>query len=284
MEDNAKEMPCFTRAFTIKSEQQPQRVLDMCMAPGTYLAKALERNPSAHAVASALPPSRGGLVPIVSESDTVKIHLLDITMLAADMGITPDEVPPSHPDAASFPHSRYLEDGRDTDLVPCDGAIRRTHERAEYHFHRGSRRPLLTQLVLGLGHLRPGGTMAVLLHKFERANTNRVLRDFNRFAHVVLFKPRSGHAKRSTFYMIASAIWSAGTEALDAVAGWKREWKIATLGTDEEWRADYSRVTSSGGLGIEGVLEEFGPALVKLGQNVWRTQADALKGASFMKK
>lgn len=284
MEDIAKEMQCFTRAFTIKSSEEPQRVLDLCMAPGSYLAKALERNPAAHAVAFTLPPSQGGLVPIVSESDTVKIHLLDITMLAADMGIKPDEIPSEHPDAGSFLHTEYLEDGRNFDLVLCDGAIRRTHERAEYRFHREARRLLLTQLALGLEHLRPGGTMIILLHKVERLNTIRLIRDFKKFATVVLFKPKSGHAKRSSFYMIASEIRSADEEAIQAVREWKREWKVATLGTDEEWREDYSVVAGFGELGIEGVLEEFGPTLVKLGQKVWKTQADALKGASFMKK
>lgn len=284
MEDIAKEMQCFTRAFTIKLTEDPKRVLDLCMAPGTYLAKALERNPTAHAVAFTLPPSQGGLVPIVSESETVKIHLLDITMLAADMGITADEVPPEHPDRASFLHTRYLEDGRNFDLVLCDGAIRRTHERAEYRFHREARRLLLTQLALGLEHLRPGGTMIVLLHKVERINTIRLIRDFKTFATVVLFKPKSGHAKRSSFYMIASEIRSADDAALRAVKEWKREWKVATLGTDEEWRDDYSVTAGFGELGIEGVLEEFGPTLVKLGLKVWKTQADALKRAAFMKR
>lgn len=285
MEDIAKEMQCRTRAFAITSQEQPQRVLDLCMAPGTYLSKALERNPSAHAVAFTLPPSQGGLVPIVSESETVKIHHLDITMLAADMGINPDEIPTSHPDAASFLHTRYLEDGRGFDLALCDGAIRRTHERADYRdHHREARRLLLTQLALGLEHLRTGGTMIVLLHKVERLNTIRLLRDFMKFANVVLFKPNSGHTKRSSFYMVASAIRSEDYEAVQAVAEWKREWKVATLGTDEEWREDCSQIASFGELGVEGLLEEFGPTLLKLGQKVWKIQADALKAASFIKK
>lgn len=285
MEDIAKEMQCFTRAFTIKPSQEAPGILDLCMAPGTYLSKALERNPTAHAVAFSLPPSQGGLVPIVTESETVKIHLLDITMLAADMGLAADEIPPEHPDADSFLHSRFVEDGRNFDLVLCDGAIRRTHERPDYRLHhRESRRLLLTQLVIGMEHLRPGGTMIVLLHKIERINTIRLLRDFRGFANVVLFKPKSGHTKRSSFYMIASAVQSDGEEATEAVVEWKREWKVATLGTDEEWREDYARIAGFGEMGVEGVLREFGPALIKMGQKAWKTQADALKGASFMKK
>ncbi|KAL1869649.1 hypothetical protein Daus18300_005504 [Diaporthe australafricana] len=283
MEDISKEIQCFTRAFTIRSTEANPQILDMCMAPGVYLAKALERNPNAHAVAFTLPPSQGGHIPTLSESETLKIHLLDITMLAADMGIKSNEIPQEHPDAANF-LPRHFDDGQSFDLVLYDGILLRSQDRAAYRFYREFSRLLLTQLALGLEHLRPGGTMIILLHKVERIINIRLLRDFARFATVKLFKPKSGHAKRSSFYMIASEIRSRDKEAIEAVQGWKREWKIATLGTDGEWREDYTRVASFGDLGIDGVLEEFGPTLIKLGQKVWRTQADALKVASFNKK
>lgn len=277
-------MQSVTKAFTIKSQIETKRVLDLCMAPGTYLNTALQRNPTTHALAFTLPPERGGLIPIVNESDKVKIHFLDITMLAADMGLAPEEIDPSHPDAASFIHERFLDDGRNFDLAICDGAIsRRPPERATDKMNGEARRLLLTQLALGLEHLRPGGTMIVLLHKVERLHTIRLLRDFKSFARVVLFKPKSGQAKRSSFYMVASNILSTDQEAEAAVQEWKREWKIATLGTDKEWRDYYIREAGFGELGAEGMLEDFGPTLVKLGQRVWKIQADALKAASFMK-
>jgi 23S rRNA U2552 (ribose-2'-O)-methylase RlmE/FtsJ len=284
MKNIAREMQRATKAFTPELQTAPKHILDLCMAPGTYLAEALKHCPTAHAVAFTLPPEQGGLVPIMTESETVKIHKLDITMLAADMGLSPGEIDPSHPDAANFIHSRYLDDGRAFDLAICDGATRRTHERAAYRFYREGRRLLLTQLVLGLEHLRPGGSMIVLLHKLERPTTIRLLRVFHGFASAVLFKPKSGHATRSSFYMIASNVRSSDREAVEAVQEWKRDWKVSTVGTDEEWREDHARVAGFGELGIQGVLEEFGPTLVKLGQRVWKTQADGLKGASFMKK
>lgn len=280
----AKEMQRATKAFTIMSEIEPQRILDLCMAPGTYLYTALGCNPTAHAVAFTLPPEQGGIIPMVSESEQVKINLLDITMLAADMGLTTDEIDPSHPNAASFLHSRYLDDGRAFDLVICDGAVPRRHKHTGHRFQRKARRLLLTQLSLGLEHLRPGGTMIIFLHKVERLHTIRLLLDFMNFATVVLFKPKSGHAKLSTFYMIASDIRSTDQEAVEAVQEWKREWNILTLGTYKEWRDDCARVASFGELGIEGVLEEFGPTLVEMGKKVWKTQFEALKRAPFMKQ
>lgn len=279
----AREMNKTTKAFAIESQTEPQRILDLCMAPGSYLDFALKINPTAHAVAFTLPPEQGGLVPVVEASETVSIHMLDINMLAADMGVGPDDIPESHPDAANFLHSRYLEDGRDFDLVICDGAVFRiTQDLASHRVAREPRRLFLAQMAMGLEHLREGGTMIVLLHKVDGLNTIRLLRDFHNFAKVVLFKPESGHAKRSSFYMIASNVQSADPKAIEAVREWKREWKLSTIGTDEEWQDECARAAGFGELGIKGVLEEFGPTLVKLAHagEVWKRQFDALSAIS----
>lgn len=84
--------------------------------------------------------------------------------------------------------------------------------------------------------------------------------------------------------MIAYEISSTDQDAVQAVQALKQEWKIATLGTDEEWRSDYTRVAQFEDIGIEAVLVEFGPTLIKLGQKAWKTQAHILKGASSIKK
>ncbi|KAJ0116676.1 hypothetical protein J7T55_009826 [Diaporthe amygdali] len=142
----------------------------LCMASGVYLAKALKRNFTVHVVAFTLRPSHGGLIPILSDRENLKVNLIDITMLAADIGIKPDEIP-------------------------------------------------------------------------------------------------SGLA-RSSFDMIADEIRSTDQEAAQAVQALKQEWKIAALGTDEEWRSDYTRMTHFEDKGIEVVLVEFGPTLIKLSQKV----------------
>lgn len=278
----AKEMHKAKKAFDIVPQAEPQRILDLCMAPGSYLKFALQHNPTAHAVAFTLPPEQGGLVPIVEASETVKIHMLDINMFAADMGVGPDDIPQSHENSAKFLHSQYLEDGHGFDLVICDGAVFRTKEMDLHVLFRESRRLFLAQMALGLGHLRPGGTMIVLLHKVEGLDSIRLLRAFDSFAKVELFKPWNGHAKRSSFYMIASDVQSTDHRAVEAVQEWKRQWKLRTLGTDEEWEDERARAAGFGELGIEGVLEEFGPTLVKMANDgqVWRKQAAALKTVS----
>ncbi|KAH8767474.1 hypothetical protein F5883DRAFT_671090 [Diaporthe sp. PMI_573] len=275
----ATDMQSDTKAFTIKAQAEPKHILDLSVAPGALLAFAIKRNPTAQALAFNPPTEECGLVLVEKETGAVKIHRFDITMFAADIGVGPDEIPQSHPDADEFVHSRYLEDDDIFDLFICDSTIQPIHKT-----HREFRRLLLTQLVMGLEHLREGGTMIVLLHKVERLQTFRLLLDFKRFAKVTLFKHVLWPGNLSSFYMIASRVRSASPKAREAVQEWKREWKVATLGSHEEWRDERASLAGFGDLGIEGVLEEFGPTLVKLGRKIWETQADAMKLTPFMRK
>ena len=111
------------------------RVLDLCMAPGGYLAVVLKRNPRTQVMAFTLPKDEGGHEVLVPLNDEAKVHYLDITMLAADMDVT--DIPTDHPDAKKFLLERFL-DVPAFDLVICDGMVRRTQERAEYRALRRS--------------------------------------------------------------------------------------------------------------------------------------------------
>jgi len=77
--------------------------------------------------------------------------------------------------------------------------------------------------------------MVVLLHKVEAPNTVALLHTFNKFSSIKLFKPAIHHAKRSSFYMVATDYRSQHCEALLAVERWRRQWKAATFGTDGEY-------------------------------------------------
>jgi hypothetical protein len=122
--------------------------------------------------------------------------------------------------------------------------------------------------------------MVVLLYKVEAWDTVSLLYRFNKFSSVKLFKPIKHHAKRSSFYMIATNIQSQHREAVSAVAGWKREWKAATFGTDEEFK----KARRAECLDAEEVLGEFRSELVRLASEVWGIQARALEKAPFIKK
>ncbi|KAK2806689.1 hypothetical protein FQN51_006657 [Onygenales sp. PD_10] len=267
----------FTDAFRISRDSSERPViLDMCMAPGGFLAKALSLNDGAHAVAFSLPSSKGGHK-VLLESPDVGVKFLDITMLAADMGVT--DIPTEHPDAENFLRRRQFNPGQNFDLILCDGQVLRTHVRASYREGREARRLTITQLALGLQHIRQGGTMVVLLHKVEEWHSVFLLYTFNKFSSVKVFKPKKYHAIRSSFYMVATDIQSQHPEALLAVKRWKAIWKAATFGTDEE----YGKTLDEEELGVETVLAEFGSELVRLGKDIWWIQARALRLAPFTK-
>ncbi|KAI8957997.1 hypothetical protein F5Y11DRAFT_56264 [Daldinia sp. FL1419] len=261
-----------TGAFALP--QNPS-ILDMCMAPGGYLEVALSKNPGSDALAFTLPVSDGGHKVLCRNASDVEIRYLDVTMLAADMGV--EQIPEDHPDAERF-LPRQLEPHRLFDLVLCDGQVLRTHTRASYREWREAKRLTTTQLALGLEHLRPGGTMVVLLHKLEAWDTVNCLWRFDKFSTVKLLKPQSGHAKRSSFYMVATNIQPLHPEAVRSIEVWKNAWKVATFGSDEE----HQRTTRDGELDVGRLLDEFGLKLIELGRDVWKIQAGALAKAPFI--
>ncbi|KAK7739795.1 hypothetical protein SLS62_011237 [Diatrype stigma] len=316
----AQELHDSTGALQIRHTASDPAILDMCAAPGGFLEVAMNQNPGACAVAFSLPESVGGHKLLMPRRSDVMCNFLDVTMLAADMGVgtgmakapEPDDtpktapteqgkgqkhklfgevIPDNHPDADYFIRERQLQVSQKFDLVFCDGQVLRTHEehRATYREKREATRLTLTQLALGLEHLRPGGTMVVLLHKVEAWDTVMLLRTFDRFTTgstrtgrgVRTFKPRAGHKTRSSFYLVAMGVRSDSPEAHRAIARWKNLWRVATFGTDEEWTtAKYG--DSSNEENVENLLEEFGDKLVALGRSVWKIQAQALKKAPFM--
>ncbi|KAJ0166848.1 hypothetical protein CTA2_5605 [Colletotrichum tanaceti] len=265
-------------AFAIPNDglSQPM-VLDMCMAPGGFLATALQLNPMARAVGFSLPVGSGGHKALMPNSRRVELRFLDITMLAADMGVT--EVPVDHPDHGRFLPQQLRPDDR-FDLVICDGQVLRTHAREDYREKREARRLTVTQLYLGLKHMRPGGTMVVLLHKLENWDTVLLLRTFGEFATVKVYKPRTSHCKRSSFYMVAGNVQSQRPAAARAMGRWKSIWEAATFGTDEAYR----KTLQEGEPSVEEMLGDFGSELMRLGRDVWATQARALAEAPFIRQ
>ena len=276
MQRIGEELQSSTGAFNLSKSGCAQfSILDLCMAPGGFLDVALKSNPGARALGFSLPTSSGGHKVLLPRSRNTALQFLDVTMLAADIGVT--EIPEGHPDAGNF-LPRKLHSSELFDLVLCDGQVLRTHNRAPYREQREARRLTLTQLALGLQHLRPGGTMIVLLHRVELWDTVCLLYKFNKFSSVKLFKPTIGHAKRSSFYMVATGVQSLHSEALLAIQRWRVIWRTATFGTDEE----YENTLRENDVTAEEVLEDFGEELVRLGKPVWNVQVKALAQAPFI--
>ncbi|KAL1889956.1 hypothetical protein Sste5346_008534 [Sporothrix stenoceras] len=244
---------------------------------------ALEQTPEAYAVTYSLPISEGGHKVLFTPRDSLNVdqNFLDITMMAVDMGVDSKDIPKNHPDAGNF-LPRQLQPNKLFDLALCDGQVLRTHQRAPYRETREAIRLTSTQLALSLEHLRPGGTMVVLLHRVEDWKNFKLLRAFYAFSSVRLFKPQAGHAKRSSFYMVATNVQSQSAGAAQAIENWKKVWKEATFGTEEEWYEACSERDRD--VDVDELLEQFGPTLISLGRSVWKVQADALAKAPFIRR
>lgn len=271
-----KELQASTEAFNISELRQGHpRFLDIGTAPGGFLFTAMHCNPHASAVAYSLPVEDGGYAVLFPGTPSVEIKYMDVTMLAEDMGA--GDIPADHPDRGNFLPKEFSEDSV-FDVVVCGAGVLQTHSRAAYREHGERIRLTATQLVLGLEHVTPGGTMIVLLHKPEEMNTAEILHLFSRFSTVELFKPKQSHAKRSSFYMIASNLQPEHPKAVEAVEGWRRAWKVATFGSDDDRAKEAHRERST----AVQLLDDFGPDLIRMGRRIWGIQARALAKAPFI--
>ncbi|TKA62865.1 hypothetical protein B0A55_12430 [Friedmanniomyces simplex] len=241
----------------LTSSAEKPTILDLCMAPGGFLETAMRHDSRSRATAFSLATAQGGHEIFLSQNPKVKVKLMDITMLAADMGVT--SIPDTHPDRANF-LPRELPPGELVDLVICDGQVLRTHARAEYREGREATRLMLTQLALGLEHLTPGGAMVGLLHKFEAWNTVCLLGKFDQFASIKLFKHAKCHAKRSSLYMIATQVDTRCQQA------------------------DFKEAIRASEADVQSILTEFGARLTEIGRPIFDIQAKALEKASFNRR
>ncbi|KAK1061266.1 hypothetical protein LTR33_012732 [Friedmanniomyces endolithicus] len=280
MKNIARDMHKATGVFDIlTSSTDIPKILDFCVAPGGYLETSMRHEPRAQAIAFSLGTDQGGHEILMLPNSRITVKFMDITMLAADMGV--DTIPAGHPDHANF-LPRELAPDQFFDLVICDGQVLRTnvHARAEYRESREATRLTLTQLALGLEHLTPGGTMVVLLHHMETWGTLCLMRKMHQFASVQMFKHPKCHAKRSAFYMIATKVNTRCLQATEAIEEWKEIWKVATFGSEEAYR----EVTHASDEEVHSLLEDLGPCLVETARPIWIIQAKALGNASFVKR
>lgn len=278
MQTIGKDMDRVTRVFDLTSVQKPA-LLDMCMAPGGFVAHALKKTPQLQVRAMTLPKESGGHE-VRLEDETVKVELLDVTILVADMGITEEDVPSNLPGPRGLHFTKAFADEEKFDIAICGGAVVHTHPRQESHGRHESIRLTLTQLAISLDHLKPGGSMIILLHKVEAWRCFHLIHQFSRISEIKLFKHRKHHGIRSAFYFIAKNIRADSTLAQDMVTGWKQFYKVATLGTDDEYYKAY-RVNDED---VRIALGEFGQQYLEMAKNVWKIQADALEKAPFIKK
>ncbi|OBT82337.1 hypothetical protein VE02_08804 [Pseudogymnoascus sp. 03VT05] len=270
MQEIGEEMQSCTRCLSLQSNPEGNKdILDICMAPGGYTASALKYNPNATAFGISLPLKQGGHKVLVPRSSSTMLFL-DVTMLAKEYGV--EMIPLAHPDRTSFRDERPFW-GQTFQLIFCDGQVLRTHERPKYREDHEARRLTVSQLILALQRVRPGGTIVVLLHKIEAWDSLETIYRFSNFSSVQTFKPVKKHAKRSSFYLVASGVQPHSDAAMLAVKKWKQAWWDATFGGES---GTGSRDSTAEEDHVRLVLDQFGSKFVELARPIWEIQEKAL--------
>lgn len=276
MRNIAKEMNVATRFTDIRTLRRnephvpPLKVLDLCMAPGSFTEEVRQFLPLADMNGISLPLSLGGHKLLLERGPLLKVEFLDITMLAAEMGFTLDDVPSDHPDQNLFLFKRPFF-GETFDLILCDGNVLRTHQRQEYREKMEPTRLCASQLVFALQHIRTGGNFVMLLHRAETMPVMKIIYAFTKFsASVQLFKPARIHAIRSSFYIVAKGVNPQSEAALRVVEEWKEVWASSTL-RFSTWEEEQPTDDE-----VEAILAEFGEKFIEICEPMWKIQADAM--------
>ncbi|TBU61527.1 hypothetical protein BD310DRAFT_813138 [Dichomitus squalens] len=255
--------------------------LDVCCAPGGFSSYVLGRKPLARGVGISLPVSSGGhgfkLEPYFrSRYDLIEKDILEYDHALHDLSDSP----------ARFPETMAQR----FDLVIVDGHALRTYLapfpyepsaddlESAHHSYRG--RLIISQLIIALEAVRPGGTIVMRLSHIESFPATPILYLLDMLSDtLVVHKPRSMHAYRATFYVVAKGVAPARVAGQQAhyLAGLRRLWaELSCGGSSGRGRQmvhgdlDFIVTTSQ-------ILDSYVDRLVELGREVWQTQLDALR-------
>ena len=277
------EMQRETRALSL---QHPRaEVLDLCMAPGGYTASVCKYSPQAQVSAITLPESQGGHHVFVRHGRGSHVELLqaDITMFAAEFGVT-EIAPDSQPDAAKFSFKRPFL--KPFDLIFCDGHVARTQESFSHSRATEVSRLTCSQLIFAMQRIKSGGTLIILLHGADLYHNVKLIRFFDKISRLQLFKPVKGHAKKSSFYLVAKDMQPGRMVAKAAVSKWKQIWKDATFSSAAAPTGDGSNAQDEAEVLLKQAEREkdsdeligsFGERLIELAEPLWEIQKKALQ-------
>lgn len=281
------------KTLGVMSLTDPGKILDLCMAPGGYSASALKFSPWASVSGATLPEEVGGLKLFVHDEfkeARIRVWQGDLTSLVGDMGMDNDDIVEEHDGFGKFQKDKVWG-GEKFDLVFCDGQVLRTHTKGmkEYRQRCEKRRLTCSQLLIALQYVKIGGTMVILLHKLYLWDTLLIVRAFDKFAHIAIFKPSTTHKSRGSFYLVAKNIQPHHENALEATQTWSEAWKDATFrgsageGEEVAFPADRNESTILGEQ-VRRVMNEFGERLITLGENAWKIQTQAIKLSRWYKE
>lgn len=250
--------------------------LDLGCCPGGFTSYILQKHHRAHGTGISLPVEQGGHPMALEQhlSSRFELHLADLLYYKLHSGHRPLLLTSMQPLPDGFA-ARF-------DIVILDGHFLRTYRSPaltdpdEWDRHR----LLISQIVIALRSVRPGGTIVIKLSHPEKLLTAQILHMLDNLSKALcVHKPHSLHANRGTFYAIAKGIGRGphGEKQSQYLQGLEDLWHDITFG-GETGRGRFMTATDLDFIATyDDIVTTYLGRLIDLGRSVWLTQADALQ-------
>ncbi|KAI9063801.1 hypothetical protein FKP32DRAFT_1592034 [Trametes sanguinea] len=262
----------------------PLYFLDLGCAPGGFSLHVLRTNPEARGVGLSLSESQGGRAFLLDESYRSRFEHKEQDLLEYD------HLPQACHAAGALRRTLPTAFLGHFDLVVMDGQPLRTYRPANMPDTPNTASPccfalLLTQLIIALSSVRPGGTIVAKMFHPECYPAAHLIYLLDAISDtLIVHKPSGMHATRASFYVIAKGVAGEPGRARlmeQYLDGLRALWHAFECG--ELARATRPAEECYGDLDFiikaEDILDMDGylPRLIELGRPVWATQAKALR-------
>ncbi|CAE6458067.1 unnamed protein product [Rhizoctonia solani] len=244
--------------------------LDLGCAPGGFAQYILRKNRRARGIGISLPTEQGGKGFSVTYSDYLaryEVHWADLTAFDLAPSI-PKPVPHSCPPLPFEPGS--------LDLVVCDAqwVLNPDNLKRPWNWTR----LIISQLLIALHAVSPGGNIFIRLTCVERTLTGRILLALCRISDLVRTTKSTGFRTiRSGFYALAQRVNTQSDEYTKLVSALERLWYTMTFEGESGYGRDITAQDEELITTDEEMLSEKGlSAIIQLGTPIWQMQYDAL--------
>ncbi|KAF8682801.1 FtsJ-like methyltransferase [Rhizoctonia solani] len=248
------------------------RFLDIGCCPGGYSTLVMNLFANATGMGISLPESDGGHGLAIPEAllPRLNLQLDDLTMF----DLTPDwsDKPPLLTPLKPIPFDRNT-----FDFVICDAHYRQPQPVNDPR-PWNSTRLLISQLLLALYGIHPGGRIFLTLRNVENPLTAQILVALNQISTGIhTLKSRTIHRHRPNFYALATGIQTNSSQYTSLVHSLKKLWWTMTFGGEGGQGRDVTWTEKEMIAPWDDVMSEAGLALIiRLGNPVWRIQFNAL--------
>ncbi|KAI9039333.1 uncharacterized protein KD926_009476 [Aspergillus affinis] len=260
----------------LKLHTSTPQVLDLCMAPGGFVATVEKALPKSIIDTIILPTPLGGYNVLNPHIFRYVMHTDKLIYNLVDEGVVENDF-----ETELYEITRPFLGGP-YDLIFCGCAPAKYQPREDYQSYCEAIRLSLSQLVFALDRLKPGGSLVLLLDRIDAWHTVCILHALSRFSEIQVYKHPEIHATKSSFYLVAKNVNLDHEDFKHAINNWRDLWTY--IGFEDTvdaqrmtWRCDKIDQEKN----FKSDFEQFGPRFLELARPVWKIQATAMRRASF---